>query len=33
MNDRIESLSNQIYKLQQRVELLERKAGIGKENF
>ena len=28
---RLEKLSNQIYRLQQRVELLEKKAGVGVE--
>lgn len=31
MTDKLEELSNQIYKLQQRIELLERKAGVEKE--
>ena len=31
MTDKLEELSNQIYKLQQRVELLERKSGFGNE--
>ena len=31
MTDKLEELSNQIYKLQQRVELLERKSGFGGE--
>jgi hypothetical protein len=30
MTDRLEELSNQMYKLQQRVELLERKADLGR---
>jgi hypothetical protein len=30
MTDRLEELSNQMYKLQQRVELLERKTNIGR---
>ena len=29
MTERIEDLSNQIYHLQQRIEVLERKAGVG----
>jgi len=29
LTDKIESLSNQIYHLQQRVELLEKKSGVG----
>lgn len=30
MTERIEDLSNQIYHLQQRIEVLERKAGVGR---
>lgn len=29
MTEKIEDLSNQIYKMQQRIEVLERKAGVG----
>ena len=33
MTDKLEELSNHIYKLQQRIELLERKANLGGSEF